>query len=171
MKKYSINYTIEMVNDNDYRDDICSRFGKLDHEFSFSAFAIDVFNYKGCARLATWDPQAMRLTVIYNGNHRVDWSFYRAVLNAITWHINETAWTTNKLISSERLFWAKLNELVKDGHIDKRVLSLISTNYAGPNRLCWEFKYRHDSMGEKVQRHIHRHDDQHELPDSCYLVD
>lgn len=170
MKKYVINYNIDALSQISVRDDIAFRFSNY-NDFNINAPAISIFKNEKEANLATWDSTEKILTFIYAGSHKIDWSFYRSVLNAITWHINETAWTSNPIISSERLFWAKLNELVKDGHMDKRILSLISTNYSGPNRLCWEFKYRHDSMGEKVQRHIHKHDDQHELPDSCYLVD
>lgn len=171
MKKYSINYDVNALSGVSVRDDIASRFGKCDNEFDINQPAVSIFKHGNEANLATWDSTEKRLNVIYAGNHRIDWSFHRSVLNAIVWHINETAWTSNQIISSERLFWAKLNELVKDGHIDKRLLSLISTNYAGPNRLCWSFKCKHDSMGERVQRYIHKNYDLGELPDSCYLVD
>jgi hypothetical protein len=161
MKYYKINYSENLSIDE--CEDIRSHF---QDDFVFMSPAMEAYDIS----FKTWNPCRKEI-ISYCCLGQKTWKYYRKLLNAMIWHVNYLNDSTNLFISSERLFWAKLNELVKDGHMDKRILSLISTNYSGPNRLCWSFKCKHDSMNERVQRHIHRNDYLGELPDSCYLVD
>lgn len=107
---------------------IAEGFG-LDHEwqFNFNAAACEITD--DCIK--TYDPIKRSMLVRYcNGSPR-DMAYFRKAVQAMADYVNSVSTSINLFISPERLFWAKMNELVTYGVFPKSMLKLFTTSYSG----------------------------------------
>ena len=129
MRYYKINYSENLTNDE--CEDICSHF---QDNFGFMSPAMEVYDIS----FKTWDPCRNEIES-YCCLSRKTWKYYRKLINAIIWYVNELNDSTNLFISSERLFWAKIHELISRDVLPKSFKTHIKTGYAN-GKLSYELK-------------------------------
>lgn len=129
MKYYKINYSENLSIDE--CEDIRSHF---QDDFGFMSPAMEAYDIS----FKTWNPCRKEI-ISYCCLGQKTWKYYRKLLNAMIWYVNDLNDSTNLFISSERLFWAKIHELISRDILPKSFKNHIKTGYTN-GKLSYKLK-------------------------------